>query len=96
MIYFYANPLAFYKHTDAERFKLTGYPGGIYKAVDNADFGGGVEHCTAWVNKYGYEIKTKAEAQEIVDAGITELNNYMADDKLEGRPALVQGAITLE
>ena len=96
MIYFYANPLENYKHTDAERFKITGYPGGICKAVDNADFGGGVEHCTEWVNKYGYEIKTKAEAQAIVDAGITELNNYMADDNLEGRPAIIQEDITLE
>ena len=95
MIYFYANPLDNYKHTDAERFKLTGYPGGIYKAVDNADFGGGVEHCTAWLNKYGYEIKTKAEAQEIVDAGIISLNNYMADETLGGQTP-VQGAITLE
>ena len=95
MIYFYANPLAFYKHTDAERFKVTGYAGGVYKAVDNADFGGGVEHCTAWVNKYGYEIKTREEAQELVNAGIITLNNEIAD---EDKPSGVQtqGAITLE
>ena len=36
------------------------------------------------------------EAQEIVDAGIISLNNFLADDELEGRPALVQGGITLE
>ena len=95
MIYFYANPLDNYKPTDANRFKLTGYAGDIYKAVDNADFGGGVEHCTAWVNKYGYEIKTKAEAQEIVDAGIIEYNNFMSDERLGGETP-VQGAITLE
>jgi len=95
MIYFYAQPLENYKHTDAERFKLTGYVGNIYKAVDNADFGGGVEHCTAWVNKYGYEIKTKAEAQEIVDAGIIEYNNFMSNETLGGETP-VQGAITLE
>ena len=95
MIYFYAQPLENYKHTDAKRFKLTGYPGGIYKAVDNADYGGGVEHCTEWVEKYGYTIKTKAEAQEIVDAGIIELNNLMADeDKPSGR--VIEGGITLE
>ena len=95
MIYFYANPLDNYKPTDANRFKLTGYAGDIYKAVDNADFGGGVEHCTAWVNKYGYEIKTKAEAQEIVDAGIITLNNSMADEnKPSGR--IIEGDITLE
>lgn len=95
MIYFYANPLDNYKPTDANRFKLTGYAGDIYKAVDNADFGGGVEHCTAWVNKYGYEIKTKAEAQEIVDAGIITLNNAMADEnKPSGR--IIEGDITLE
>tara|TARA_Y100000593_G_scaffold40868_1_gene78596 strand:- start:175 stop:462 length:288 start_codon:yes stop_codon:yes gene_type:complete len=95
MIYFYANPLENYKHTDANRFKLTGYPGGIYKALDNADYGGGVEHCTEWVEKYGYTIKTKAEAQEIVDAGIIELNNLMADeDKPSGR--VIEGGITLE
>jgi|TARA_A100001515_G_C4482559_1_gene180575 hypothetical protein len=96
MIYFYAKPLANYEHSDAKRFKLTGYPGGIYKAVDNADYGGGVEHCTEWVEKHGYTIKTKAEAQEIVDAGIISLNNFLADDELEGRPALVQEDITLE
>ena len=95
MIYFYANPLAFYKHTDAERFKLTGYVGNVYKAVDNADYGGGVEHCTEWVEKHGYTIKTKAEAQEIVDAGIIALNNFMADETLGGETP-VQGAITLE
>ena len=95
MIYFYANPLENYKNTDANRFKLTGYPGGIYKALDNADYGGGVEHCTEWVEKYGYTIKTKAEAQEIVDAGIIELNNLMADeDKPSGR--VIEGGITLE
>ena len=38
----------------------------------------------------------KAEAQEIVDAGIISLNNFLADDELEDRPALVQGGITLE
>lgn len=96
MIYFYAKPLANYKHTDAERFKLTGYPGCIYKALDNADYGGGVEHCTKWVQKYGYTIKTKAEAQEIVNAGIIELNNLLKGDELEGRPALVQEDVTLE
>ena len=95
MIYFYANPLAFYKHTDAERFKLTGYPGSVYKAVDNAGFGGGVEHCTEWVNKYGYTIKTKEEAQELVNAGIIEYNNFMSDERLGGETP-VQGAITLE
>ena len=95
MIYFYANPLENYKNTDANRFKLTEYPGGIYKALDNADYGGGVEHCTEWVEKYGYTIKTKAEAQEIVDAGIIELNNLMADeDKPSGR--VIEGGITLE
>ena len=95
MIYFYANPLENYKHSDAKRFKLTGYPGGIYKALDNADYGGGVEHCTEWVEKYGYTIKTKTQAQEIVDAGIIALNNFMADETLGGQTP-VQGAITLE
>ena len=95
MIYFYAKPLENYKHSDAKRFKLTGYPGGIYKAVDNADYGGGVEHCTEWVEKYGYEIKTRAEAQEIVDAGIIALNNLMSDETLGGQTP-VQGGITLE
>jgi hypothetical protein len=82
MIYFYAQPLKNYKHTDAKRFKLT-------------DYGGGVEHCTEWVEKYGYTIKTKAEAQEIVDAGIITLNNFMADETLGGQTP-VQGGITLE
>ena len=95
MIYFYANPLENYKHTDANRFKLTGYPGGIYKALDNADYGGGVEHCTEWVEKYGYTIKTKAEAQELVNAGIITLNNLIKDEILGGQTP-VQGAITLE
>ena len=95
MIYFYAQPLENYKHSDAKRFKLTGYPGGVYKAVDNADYGGGVEHCTEWVEKYGYEIKTRAEAQEIVDAGIIALNNLMSDETLGGQTP-VQGGITLE
>ena len=95
MIYFYAQPLENYKHTDAKRFKLTGYPGGVYKAVDNADYGGGVEHCTEWVEKYGYTIKTKTQAQEIVDAAIIALNNLMADETLGGQTP-VQGAITLE
>ena len=96
MIYFYAQPLENYKHSDAKRFKLTGYPGGIYKALDNADYGGGVEHCTEWVEKYGYTIKTKAEAQEIVNAGIITYNNNLTDDTLPDRPAIVQGDITLE
>ena len=95
MIYFYAKNITQYKHTDAKRFLLTGYVGDIYKAVDTAAYGGGVEHCTAWVNKYGYEIKTKAEAQEIVDAGIIEYNNFMSDERLGGKTP-VQGAITLE
>ena len=96
MIYFYAQPLENYKHSDAKRFKLIGYPGGVYKAVDNADYGGGVEHCTEWVEKYSYTIKTREEAQEIVDAVIISLNNFLADDEHEGRPALVQEDITLE
>tara|TARA_R100001082_G_scaffold27578_1_gene13783 strand:- start:30 stop:317 length:288 start_codon:yes stop_codon:yes gene_type:complete len=95
MIYFYAQPLENYKHSDAKRFKLTGYPGGIYKALDNADYGGGVEHCTEWVEKYGYTIKTKAEAQELVNAGIITLNNLIKDEILGGQTP-VQGAITLE
>ena len=95
MIYFYAQPLENYKHSDAKRFKLTGYPGGIYKAVDNADYGGGVEHCTEWVEKYGYTIKTKAEAQELVNACIITLNNLIKDEILGGQTP-VQGAITLE
>ena len=96
MIYFQTTTMTKYKHTDAKRFTLTGYPGGIYKAVDTADYGGGVEHCTEWVEKYGYTIKTKAEAQELVNAGIITLNNFLADDELDGRPAIEQGAITLE
>ena len=95
MIYFYANPLENFKHSDAKRFKLTGYPGGIYKAVDNADYGGGVEHCTEWVEKYIYTIKTKAEAQELVNACIITLNNLMSDETLGGQTP-VQGGITLE
>ena len=95
MIYFYAKPLLNYEHSDAKRFKLTGYVGDIYKAVDNSDYGGGVEHCTEWVNKHGYEIKTKAQAQEIVDAGIIAYNNIMADATLGGKTP-VQGGITLE
>ena len=51
MIYFYGQQITEYTHSDAKRFKLTGHPGDIYKAVDNADYGGGVEHCTEWVNK---------------------------------------------
>ena len=95
MIYFYGQQITEYKHTDAKRFTLDGYPGDIYKAVDTAEYGGGVEHCTEWVEKYGYTIKTKAEAQEIVDAGIIELNNLMADeDKPSGR--VIEGGITLE
>ena len=95
MIYFYANPLDNYKHTDAKRFTLDGYPGDIYKAVDTAEYGGGVEHCTEWVEKYGYTIKTKTEAQELVNAGIIALNNLMSDETLGGETP-VQGAITLE
>jgi len=95
MIYFNANPLENYKHTDAKRFTLTGYPNNIYKAVDTAEYGGGVEHCTEWVEKYGYTIKTKAEAQALVDSGIVTLNNILAG---EGKPSgtVTQGAITLE
>lgn len=96
MIYFQATNLTEYKTSDAKRFALTGYPNNIYKAVDNADYGGGVEHCTEWVEKYGYTIKTKAEAQELVNAGIITINNFLADDTLDGRPAITQGAITLE
>ena len=95
MIYFYANPLENYKHTDAKRFTLDGYPGDIYKAVDTAEYGGGVEHCTEWVEKYGYTIKTREEAQELVNAGIIALNNLMSDETLGGETP-VQGAITLE
>ena len=95
MIYFYGQQITEYTHSDAKRFKLTGHPGDIYKAVDNADYGGGVEHCTEWVNKYSYTIKTKAEAQELVDAGIVTLNNFMADETLGGETP-VQGGITLE
>jgi hypothetical protein len=96
MIYFQTTTLTEYKHTDVKRFTLTGYPGNIYKAVDTADYGGGVEHCTEWVEKYGYTIKTKAQAQELVNAGITTINNLLAGDELEGRPAIEQGGITLE
>ena len=53
MIYFYAKNITQYKHTDAKRFILTGYVGDIYKALDTAEYGGGVEHCTEWVNKHG-------------------------------------------
>ena len=53
MIYFEATNLTEYKHTDAQRFSLTGYVGNIYKAVDTAEYGGGVEHCTEWVEKNG-------------------------------------------
>ena len=95
MIYFYAKPLENFKHSDAKRFTIKGYPGDIYKAVDTSEYGGGVEHCTEWVNKYGYEIKTKAEAQELVNAGIITLNNFMADETLGGQTP-VQGGITLE
>ena len=95
MIYFYAKPLENFKHSDAKRFTLTGYPGNIYKAIDNANYGGGVEHCTEWVEKYGYTIKTKTEAQELVNAGIITLNNLMSDETLGGQTP-VQGGITLE
>ena len=96
MIYFQATNITEYKHTDAKRFTLTGYPGDIYKAVDRADYGGGVEHCTEWVEKYGYTIKTKEQAQELVNAGIITLNKFLEDDILDDRPAIEQGAITLE
>ena len=95
MIYFYAKPLENFKHSDAKRFTLTGYPGDIYKAIDNANYGGGVEHCTEWVEKYGYTIKTKTEAQELVNAGIITYNNFIKDEILGGQTP-VQGAITLE
>ena len=96
MIYFQATNITEYKHTDAKRFTLTGYPGDIYKAVDRADYGGGVEHCTEWVQKYSYTIKTKEQAQELVNAGIITLNKFLEDDILDDRPAIEQGAITLE
>ena len=96
MIYFEATNLTEYKHTDAKRFSLTAYVANIYKAVDNADYGGGVEHCTEWVEKYGYTIKTKAQAQEMVNAGVIAYNNNLTDDTLPDRPAIVQGDITLE
>lgn len=96
MIYFHVTDILKYKPTDAKRFTLTGYPGDIYKAVDTADYGGGVEHCTEWVEKYGYTIKTKEQAQELVNAGIITLNKSLEDDILDGRPAIEQGAITLE
>ena len=97
MIYFYGQQITEYKHSDAKRFTIEGYPGDIYKAVDNAEYGGGVEHCTEWVEKYGYEIKTKEEAQELVNAGIIVLNNFYdgPDAELAGKKQ-VQGAITLE
>ena len=97
MIYFYGQQITEYKHSDAKRFTIEGYPGDIYKAVDTAEYGGGVEHCTEWVEKYGYAIKTKAEAQEIVDAGIIALNNFYngQDAELAGKKQ-VQGEITLE
>ena len=95
MIYFYAKPLENFKHSDAKRFTLTGYPGDIYKAIDNADYGVGVEHCTEWVEKYSYTIKTKTEAQELVNAGIIVFNNFIKDEILGGQTP-VQGAITLE
>ena len=97
MIYFYGPQITEYTTSDAKRFKLTGYPGNIYKALDNADYGGGVEHCTEWVNKYGYTIKTKAEAQELVNDGIIALNNFFDEDGAElGGEKFVQGGITLE
>ena len=67
MIYFYAKPLENFKHSDAKRFTLTGYPGDIYKAIDNSNYGGGVEHCTEWVEKYGYTIKTKTDSQQVYE-----------------------------
>jgi len=96
MIYFHGQQITEYTHSDAKRFKLTGYPGDIYKALDNSDYGGGVEHCTEWVNKHGYTIKTKAEAQELVNAGIIEENNKYSNDALIGGEKPVQGEITLE
>jgi len=96
MIYFHVTDILKYKPADAKRFTLTGYPGDIYKAVDTADYGGGVEHCTEWVEKYGYTIKTKEQAQELVNAGIITLNKSLEDDTLDDRPAIEQGGITLE
>jgi len=97
MIYFYGQQITEYKHSDAKRFTIEGYPGDIYKAVDRAEYGGGVEHCTEWCNKYSYTIKTKEEAQELVNAGIIVLNNFYdgPDAELAGKKQ-VQGAITLE
>ena len=40
--------------------------------------------------------KTKAQAQEIVNAAIITYNNNLTDDTLPDRPAIVQGDITLE
>ena len=44
----------------------------------------------------GYTIKTKEQAQELVNAGIITLNKFLEDDILDDRPAIEQGAITLE
>ena len=97
MIYFYGQHITEYALTDAKRFKIEGYPGDIYKAVDNAEYGGGVEHCTEWCNKYSYTIKTKEEAQELINAGIIVFNKFHNGDNAElGGAKLVQGGITLE
>ena len=55
----------FFTHQDRNDFFLNGQPGGVWVVGDNSKG-------AAWINRVSGTVKTKAEAQAIVDAKVEE------------------------
>ena len=54
----------FFTHEERKHFYLAGHPGNVWVVGDNI-------HGDQWISKVSGAIKTKAEAQAIVDGEIT-------------------------
>ena len=71
----------FIDHSESWRITFRGLPGDVWQLPANN------KHANLWIAKVAGAIKTKDEAQTIVDAEVTKAQNAWDADNVEGESA---------
>ena len=72
-----ANGDSFIRHEDRRQFTIEGFPGNVWVTEDNV-------YADRWIGRHGATVKTKSQAQAIVDGVIDDAQDAWDNNNVDG------------
>ena len=72
-----ANGDSFIRHEDRKMFHIEGFPGDVWVTDDNV-------YADRWIARHGATVKTKSQAQAIVDSEIDDAQDAWDNNNVDG------------